>query len=76
MFFDSRYDTHSHRLADYPAKGHEKEIFPGQDYSNPRVKDFANGMVDRISLLYPFMSNMLCNYYQLLNTICVLLIRR
>ncbi|KAG2183771.1 hypothetical protein INT43_006782 [Umbelopsis isabellina] len=37
-----RYDTHSHRLADYPAKGHDKEIFPGQDYSNPRVKDFAN----------------------------------
>jgi hypothetical protein len=38
-----RWDTHQHRLADYPAEGHDKEIFPGQDYSNPRVKDFANG---------------------------------
>jgi phospholipase D1/2 len=42
--FRRRYDTHSHRLADYPALGHDKEIFPGQDYSNPRIKDFANGM--------------------------------
>lgn len=44
MFSSSRYDTHSHRLADYPAPGHPKEIFPGQDYSNPRIKDFTNGM--------------------------------
>jgi hypothetical protein len=39
----SRWDTHQHRLVDHPAVGHEKEIFPGQDYSNPRVKDFMNG---------------------------------
>ncbi|OAD75876.1 hypothetical protein PHYBLDRAFT_59406 [Phycomyces blakesleeanus NRRL 1555(-)] len=48
-----RYDSHSHRLADYPAKGHSHEIFPGQDYSDPRVKDFldvtnfATTLVDR-----------------------------
>ncbi|ORY06329.1 phospholipase D/nuclease [Basidiobolus meristosporus CBS 931.73] len=36
-----RYDTHSHRLADYhydPADN----VWPGQDYSNPRVKDFSD----------------------------------
>lgn len=38
-----RWDTHQHRLADHPAVGHPQENFPGQDYSNPRVKDFANG---------------------------------
>ncbi|KAF7724121.1 Phospholipase D1 [Apophysomyces ossiformis] len=37
-----RYDTHAHSLSDYPAAGHEYEVFPGQDYSNPRVKDFLN----------------------------------
>ncbi|KAG2183933.1 hypothetical protein INT44_008944 [Umbelopsis vinacea] len=37
-----RWDTHQHRLVDHPAVGHEKETFPGQDYSNPRVKDFMN----------------------------------
>ncbi|KAI9011006.1 hypothetical protein CLU79DRAFT_839416 [Phycomyces nitens] len=37
-----RYDSHSHRLADYPAKDHPQEIFPGQDYSDPRVKDFMD----------------------------------
>ncbi|KAI8371715.1 uncharacterized protein BYT42DRAFT_581253 [Radiomyces spectabilis] len=37
-----RYDTHAHSLTDYPAVGHEKEIFPGQDYSNPRAKDFVD----------------------------------
>ncbi|CEP13648.1 hypothetical protein [Parasitella parasitica] len=39
----SRYDSQSHRLTDYPAEGHTDEVFPGQDYSNPRVKDFLNG---------------------------------
>jgi hypothetical protein len=39
----SRYDAHSHSITDYPAKGHPYEIFPGQDYSNPRVKDFMSG---------------------------------
>lgn len=37
-----RYDSQSHRLTDYPAEGHANEVFPGQDYSNPRVKDFLN----------------------------------
>lgn len=41
--YDSRYDSQSHRLTDYPAEGHAHEIFPGQDYSNPRVKDFQSG---------------------------------
>ncbi|KAI7865707.1 hypothetical protein BDF14DRAFT_1729766 [Spinellus fusiger] len=36
-----RYDTHAHQLADYPSQDHPYEIFPGQDYSNPRVKDFV-----------------------------------
>ncbi|KAI9473922.1 MAG: hypothetical protein EXX96DRAFT_488418 [Benjaminiella poitrasii] len=38
----SRYDTHSHSLSDFPSEGHDREVFPGQDYSNPRVKDFVN----------------------------------
>ncbi|KAI8970516.1 hypothetical protein BDB01DRAFT_731756 [Pilobolus umbonatus] len=38
----SRYDTHAHSLADHPAEGHDKEVFKGQDYSNPRVKDFSD----------------------------------
>ncbi|KAI7907558.1 uncharacterized protein BX663DRAFT_547271 [Cokeromyces recurvatus] len=37
-----RYDTHNHPLSDYPSEGHDHEVFPGQDYSNPRVKDFIN----------------------------------
>ncbi|KAI8376797.1 hypothetical protein BD560DRAFT_445548 [Blakeslea trispora] len=37
-----RYDSHKHRITDYPAKGHTDEVFPGQDYSNPRIKDFMN----------------------------------
>jgi hypothetical protein len=41
----SRYDSHSHSLSDAPAEGHSHEIFPGQDYSNPRVKDFINGII-------------------------------
>ncbi|ORX95016.1 phospholipase D/nuclease [Basidiobolus meristosporus CBS 931.73] len=36
-----RWDTHTHRLADYH-KNPEDEIWPGQDYSNPRIKDFRN----------------------------------
>ncbi|KAI8369196.1 hypothetical protein EDC96DRAFT_504222 [Choanephora cucurbitarum] len=34
-----RYDTTEHALMDYPANN-IKEVFPGQDYSNPRIKDF------------------------------------
>ncbi|CAO3590630.1 unnamed protein product [Absidia cylindrospora] len=37
-----RYDAHDHSVIDAPADGIEHEMFPGQDYSNPRVKDFAN----------------------------------
>ncbi|KAI9485673.1 MAG: hypothetical protein EXX96DRAFT_494975 [Benjaminiella poitrasii] len=37
-----RYDSQKHRLTDYPSEGHSDEVFPGQDYSNPRVKDFLN----------------------------------
>ncbi|KAI8985892.1 hypothetical protein BDB01DRAFT_720977 [Pilobolus umbonatus] len=37
-----RFDTQAHTLSDYPALGHQYPIFPGQDYSNPRVKDFQN----------------------------------
>ncbi|KAI8987612.1 hypothetical protein BDF20DRAFT_832525 [Mycotypha africana] len=37
-----RYDSQKHRLTDYPAEGHTDEVFPGQDYSNPRVKDFIS----------------------------------
>ncbi|KAI8143329.1 hypothetical protein BJV82DRAFT_612344 [Fennellomyces sp. T-0311] len=36
-----RYDTHTHDLTDYAADDEAfPEIFPGQDYSNPRIKDF------------------------------------
>ncbi|KAG2210594.1 hypothetical protein INT47_002536 [Mucor saturninus] len=37
-----RYDTHDHSLSDFPAENYDREVFPGQDYSNPRVKDFVN----------------------------------
>ncbi|KAI9316973.1 hypothetical protein BX666DRAFT_2027051 [Dichotomocladium elegans] len=46
-----RYDTHAHRLADYPAKGHPFQIFPGQDYSSPRVKDFTNVAQHNVTLV-------------------------
>ncbi|SAL97159.1 hypothetical protein [Absidia glauca] len=35
-----RYDTQAHDLTDYSPGGECLEIFPGQDYSNPRIKDF------------------------------------
>ncbi|KAI9307392.1 hypothetical protein BJ944DRAFT_158119 [Cunninghamella echinulata] len=35
-----RYDTHTHDLTDFSPKSECYEIFPGQDYSNPRIKDF------------------------------------
>ncbi|KAJ1914353.1 hypothetical protein IWQ60_008842 [Tieghemiomyces parasiticus] len=47
-----RYDTHAHRLADYTpqvprpdGRGNEcirPLMFPGQDFNNARIKDFAN----------------------------------
>ncbi|KAI9311735.1 hypothetical protein BX666DRAFT_2143485 [Dichotomocladium elegans] len=37
-----RYDTPAHDLTDYLADDEVRhEIFPGQDYSNPRIKDFV-----------------------------------
>ncbi|CAG8466471.1 3479_t:CDS:10 [Scutellospora calospora] len=37
-----RYDTHSHDLSDWPSNSKSPSIWPGQDYSNPRIKDFQN----------------------------------
>ncbi|KAI7827642.1 hypothetical protein BC939DRAFT_85921 [Gamsiella multidivaricata] len=36
-----RYDSRTHQLADYHPSG-SGVIWPGQDYSNPRIKDFMN----------------------------------
>ncbi|KAG0048319.1 hypothetical protein BGZ83_006692 [Gryganskiella cystojenkinii] len=36
-----RYDSRTHQLADYHPSG-AGTVWPGQDYSNPRIKDFAN----------------------------------
>ncbi|CAG8727452.1 15273_t:CDS:2, partial [Dentiscutata heterogama] len=37
-----RYDTHSHELSDWPQNMDGPTIWPGLDYSNPRIKDFQN----------------------------------
>ncbi|KAL1925650.1 uncharacterized protein VTP21DRAFT_533 [Calcarisporiella thermophila] len=37
-----RYDSHAHHLADYHPDNPAKEIWVGQDYSNPRIKDFVD----------------------------------
>lgn len=39
----SRYDTQRHDLTDYTSA--RDEVFPGQDYSNPRIKDFYKGKI-------------------------------
>ncbi|KAF9099934.1 hypothetical protein BGX23_008706 [Mortierella sp. AD031] len=36
-----RYDSRTHQLSDYHPSG-TGTIWPGQDYSNPRIKDFTN----------------------------------
>ncbi|KAF8929502.1 hypothetical protein BGZ47_001015 [Haplosporangium gracile] len=36
-----RYDSRTHQLSDYHPSG-SGTIWPGQDYSNPRIKDFTN----------------------------------
>ncbi|RHZ82653.1 hypothetical protein Glove_106g15 [Diversispora epigaea] len=36
-----RYDTHEHELSDL-SKEKKFKIWPGQDYSNPRIKDFSD----------------------------------
>ena len=38
-----RWDTHEHKLNDLQGDHLLYEMVPGQDYSNPRVKDFLNG---------------------------------
>ncbi|CAO3597157.1 unnamed protein product [Absidia cylindrospora] len=35
-----RWDTHAHRLADFTDQDPLLEVFPGQDYSDARVRDF------------------------------------
>jgi len=37
-----RYDTPAHQLADFQQTSGNFSIWPGQDYSNPRIKDFFN----------------------------------
>ncbi|KAF9328374.1 hypothetical protein BG006_008442, partial [Podila minutissima] len=36
-----RYDSRTHQLSDYHPSG-KGNVWPGQDYSNPRIKDFVN----------------------------------
>ncbi|KAF9932766.1 hypothetical protein BGZ67_004583 [Mortierella alpina] len=36
-----RYDSRTHQLSDYHPSG-QGTIWPGMDYSNPRIKDFVN----------------------------------
>jgi hypothetical protein len=43
MFRSSRYDNAKHDLTDYSSV-EGNSIFPGQDYSNPRIKDFYKGI--------------------------------
>ncbi|RCH99456.1 hypothetical protein CU097_013561 [Rhizopus azygosporus] len=37
-----RWDTHAHRLADFHSSDPTLEIFPGQDYSDARLRDFEH----------------------------------
>ncbi|KAI8055519.1 hypothetical protein BDF22DRAFT_742098 [Syncephalis plumigaleata] len=48
-----RYDTHAHRLTDFDPNFDmiNDEYWPGQDYSNPRVKDFANVNAPHLQLI-------------------------
>lgn len=41
-----RWDTHAHRLADFHSSDPTLEIFPGQDYSDARLRDFEHGKSD------------------------------
>lgn len=41
--FNSRWDTHAHRLADFNYRNPHLEIYPGQDYSDARLRDFESG---------------------------------
>jgi hypothetical protein len=40
-----RYDTPAHQLADFHQSSRNYSIWPGQDYSNPRIKDFLDGIL-------------------------------
>ncbi|CAG8624224.1 10142_t:CDS:10 [Funneliformis mosseae] len=48
-----RYDTPAHQLTDFHEASKKYSIWPGQDYSNPRIKDFfdvqnwAHGLIDK-----------------------------
>ncbi|CEP13720.1 hypothetical protein [Parasitella parasitica] len=35
-----RWDTHAHRLADFTCSDPHLEVYPGQDYSDARLRDF------------------------------------
>lgn len=37
-----RYDTGSHQLVDFSNHSRKMSVWPGQDYSNPRIKDFMD----------------------------------
>ncbi|RHZ44600.1 hypothetical protein Glove_718g64 [Diversispora epigaea] len=37
-----RYDTGKHQVTDYSHLSHKLSVWPGQDYSNPRIKDFTD----------------------------------
>jgi len=37
-----RYDTAAHQLADFHKRSKNVSVWPGQDYSNPRIKDFTD----------------------------------
>ncbi|CAG8443136.1 7205_t:CDS:10, partial [Diversispora eburnea] len=37
-----RYDTGKHQVSDYSETSHKISVWPGQDYSNPRIKDFVD----------------------------------
>ncbi|SAM04497.1 hypothetical protein [Absidia glauca] len=45
-----RWDTHAHRLADFVEEDPLHEVYPGQDYSDARVRDFEEGKT--VSLSY------------------------
>jgi hypothetical protein len=43
FYTHSRWDTHAHRLADFNYSDPTMEIYPGQDYSDARLRDFEQG---------------------------------
>jgi len=38
-----RYDTQAHQVADFHQHSKYYSVWPGQDYSNPRILDFTDG---------------------------------